>query len=202
MTNAASPSASAAPETPVQKPPSRKTLYLILGGVCVFLCLCLCLAGTIAGVYGISRLQNGSFGSGPNSRRASNATWQVEVTSIRPSTAEISDSSGGTASPKTGYTFIIVSAKVKNVSGKTESFYMAAGSSSAGLADKDGHTLNLAGIKKGGTTYINFANQMQMLFIYSSQETYEFYFVAADDNRGPFTFTFMDLSPIGPLSLP
>ncbi len=202
MTNAASPSAPAAPETPASKPASRKTLYLILGGVCVFLCLCLCLAGTIAGVYGISRLQNGSFGSGPNSRRASNATWQVEVTSIRSSTAEISDSSGGTASPKSGFTFIIVSAKVKNISGKSQSFYMSAGSGSAGLNDENGHPLNLAGLKKGDSVHINFANQIQMLFIYSNQEAYEFYFVAPDDVRGPFTFTFMDLSPIGPLSLP
>jgi hypothetical protein len=203
MMNEASPSGSAAPETPAPKPPSRKTLYIILGGVCVFLCACLCLAAAVAGVYGISRFANGAgFAGGLNSHRVSNASWQMEVTSIQSSATEIMDSSGGSASPKAGYIFIIVTAKIKNISGKTQSFYLSAGGSNAGLKDKDGTLLDLAAVKRGdsGMT-INFANQMQILFIYSAQETYEFYFVALESDRGPFTFTYMDLPPVGPLSL-
>ena len=200
MINDVSPSGLAAPETPAQKPPSRKTLYLVLGGVCVFLCLCLCLVATVAGVYGLSTLSSGSgLGGG---RRASNATWQIDVKSIRSSLTGISDSTGGSASPKSGYTFIIVTATVKNVSGDSKSFFLSAGNSDAKLADKNGDFLDLAAVKKGDSVNINFANQVQMMFVYADQETWEFYFVALENDRGPFTFTFMDLSPLGPLSLP
>jgi hypothetical protein len=198
MMSDASPSGSVAPETPPQKPPSRKTLYLVLGGVCIFLCACLCLVAGVVGVYGISTLQSG----GSNSHRATNATWQVDVTSIRSSATGISDSTGGSVRPNPGYAFIIVAAKVKNVSGKSQTFYMSAANSNAELKDANGKLLNLAALKKGNSVHINFYNQVQMLFISSGQETYEFYFVATDDDRGPFTFTYMDLSPIGPLSLP
>jgi hypothetical protein len=204
MMNDASPSSLAAPENIAQKPPSRKTLYVLLGGGCIFLCACLCMAAVVAGVYGISTLQSGNaFAGGLNPRRAANATWQVEVTSIQSSAAGISDSTGGSVTPKTGYTFIIVTAKVKNISGKTQTFYMSAANSSARLKDENENLLNLAALKKGGSNvYINYSNQAQMLFIYSSQDTFEFYFVAPEDVRGPLTFTYMDLSPLGPLSLP
>jgi hypothetical protein len=193
----ASTSSPAVAEKPAQKPPSRKTLYLLLGGGCIFLCACLCLAAVVAGVYGISTLQSG------NGHGATNATWQVNVTSIRSSTTQISDSTGGSVTPKTGYTFIIVTAKVKNISGKSQTFFLSGGSSDAELKDEKGNRLNLAAVKKGDSNvYINFTSQVQMLFIYSNQETYEFYFVAPDNERGPFTFTFKDLSPLGPLSLP
>lgn len=193
----------AAPVTPAQKPASRRTLYLVLAGICVFLCACLCLAACVAGVYEISRLQNGNaFGGSLNSRRASNAAWQVEVTGVQSSTAEITDSTGGSASPKAGYVFIVVTATVKNISGESQNFFLSAASSDATLADKNGNSLDLAAVSKGGSVTINFANQVQMMFIYSDEATWEFYFVAADDDRGPFTFTFKDLSPLGPLSLP
>jgi hypothetical protein len=204
MTIDAAPSGSIAPNPPPPQPPSRKTLYLLLGGVGIFLCACLCMAAAVAGVYGVSTLQSGNaFGGGLNLGRATNSVWQVEVTSIRASSSTISDSNGGSVYPNPGYTFIIVTAKVKNVSGKTQTFYLSAASSSAELKDENGKHLNLAALKKGdGNPTINFSNKIQMLFIYSGQETYQFYFVAPDDDRGPFTFTFMDLSPLGPLSLP
>jgi hypothetical protein len=127
----------------------------------------------------------------------------MDVTSLRSSTSEVSDSTGGTVSPKTGYTFIIVTAKIRNVSGKSQTFYLSAGNSDAGLKDENGNRLNLAAMRKGNSNvYINFTGQVQMLFIYSTQETYEFYFVTTEGNRGPFTFTFMDLPSVGPLSLP
>jgi hypothetical protein len=200
MISDVSPSGPAAPETPAQKPASRKTLYLVLGGVCVFLCLCLCLVATVAGVYGLSTLSSGGgLGGG---RRAANATWQIDVKSIRSSMTGISDSTGGSVTPKSGYTFIIVTATVKNVSGESKSFFLSAGNSDAKLGDKNGDLLDLAAVKKGDSVNINFANQVQMMFVYADQETWEFYFVALQNDRGPFTFTFMDLSPLGPLSLP
>jgi hypothetical protein len=193
----------AGPAPSAQKTASRKTLYLILGGVCVFLCACLCLVAAILGVYGLSRLSpGGGSAGGAGSHRASNSTWQVQVTTIDTSSAVVTDSSGGTASPKDGFRFIVVTAKIKNVSGKTQNFFLSPGNSSAGLKDGKGGEFPLAAVKKNGTRYINFSNQVQMLFIYSDEEDYEFYFVVPQDNRGPFTFTYMDLPPLGPLALP
>ncbi len=203
MTSDAPLSSPATPEPPAPKPASRKTLYLILGGVCVFLCACCCLAAAVAGVYALSTLPSGSgLGGVLASRQATNSVWQVNVTSIRSSMTRISDSSGGTASPKSGYTFVVVTATVKNISGKTQTFYLSSASSDAGLEDKNGIHLELAAVKKGDSVNINFSNEIQMMYLYADQATWEFYFIAPENDRGPFMFTFKDLSPLGPLSLP
>jgi hypothetical protein len=188
---------------------SKKGLWIGLGiGVLLLLCV-----ASLAVVFiernripALANLINSNplLPVGSKSPQGENAIWLVKVNSVEYSSESVHDSQGGSASPKPGFTFVVVKTTLVNKGTDSQTLIIGLGAGDAELLDTKGTSYPLSAIRFGSSVTINTPSTLSMTYIYPNApdgEPTDFIF-AVPDGTVPVSLKFKDLSRIGPLPKP
>jgi hypothetical protein len=188
---------------------SKTGLWIGLGVGVVLLC---CIATLVIvfvernNIPGLANLFNQAapLAVGAKTAQGENATWLVKVNSVEYSSETLYDSQGNSASPKAGFTFIIVKTALVNKGTESQTLMIGLGAGDAELVDSKGTSFPISAIRRGSSATINTPSTLSMLYVYPNApdgEPTDFIF-AVPEGTVPASMNFKDLSPIGPLPKP
>jgi hypothetical protein len=188
---------------------SKKGLWIGLGiGVILLFCV-----ASLAVVFiernripGLADLLNSKapLSIGSKSAQGENATWLVKVDSVEYSNESVYDSQGGSASPKAGFTFLVVKTSLVNKGTDSQTLMVGLGGGDAQLVDAKGKSYSISAVRRGSSVTINSSSTLTMMYIYPNApdgEPTDFIF-AVPAGTVPHSLKFKDLPPIGPLPKP
>jgi len=196
------------PETSRLRKP-KKGLWIGLGIGLVLLC---CIASMVVVIIernripGLAYLINSKnpLSVGSKSVQGENATWLVKVNSVEYSDETVRDSQGGSASPKAGFTFLVVKTTLVNKGTDSQTVMIGLGAGDAELVNTKGTSYPLSAIRQGSSVTINSPSSLTMMYIYPNApdgEPTDFIF-AVPTGTIPASLKFKDLPPIGKLPKP
>ena len=196
------------PETS-QPRKAKKGLWIGLGIGLVLLCCIASVAVVIIErdrIPGLAELFNSKnpLSVGSKSVQGENSTWLVKVNSVKYSDETVRDSQGGSASPKAGFTFLVVKTMLVNKGTDSQTLMIGLGVGDAELIDKKGTSYPLSAIRQGSSVTINSPSSLTMTYIYPNApdgEETDFIF-AVPTGTVPTSLKFKDLPLIGPLPKP
>jgi hypothetical protein len=141
---------------------------------------------------------------GSKSVQGENEAWLVKVNSVEYSSETIHDSQGGSASPKAGFTFLVVKTTLVNKGTDSQTLMIGMGAGDAQVVDTKGISYPLSAYRQGSSVTINAPSSITVSYIYPNApdgESTDFIF-AVPMGTVPDSLKFKDLSPIGRLPKP